>query len=295
MKATLKRVNGSYLLEADSYSPVTVEIDGKRVKDFKTGWIPSKPQSVKLVENKRRVLKYGDLSVDEYKAKLEELTKGQDEDGYFSNIDDEYAYKKFVQDNPAEYEDYEDIQELELVEYDITGKTDNPFIIPYRFIGKEVSKDGAVLYQYNAQPYKLAQQITTELGLEEVPDKSTWGNNDNTKGKKWLCPSHSRDNLRFTKVNGHYAGYDGLRFYGISAGTYEECLTKYEEHYRVIKDMFLNELRKLNAEGAGYDKAQVITKLEGFMNLVREIDAKRGSKIQPGVVVRRIKEFINEL
>lgn len=295
MKAVLKKVNGSYLLEVNSYSPVTIEVDGKRVKDFKAGWLPIKPQSVKLVENRRRVVRYGALSVDGYEARLKELTKSRDEEGYFSNIDEEYTFKKFVQDNPAEYEDYEDIQEFELVEYDVTGKTDNPFIIPYRFIGKEGGEDGAVLYQYNAQPYKLAQQIATELGLEEVPNETSWGNSDNTKGKKWSCPSHSRDNLQFTKVNGHYAGYDGLRFYGISAGSYEECLKRYNEHYRVIKEMFQNEIRKFDAEGKGYDKAQVLIKLEQFMNLVDQIDAKRGSKIQPNTVARRIKEFINDL
>jgi hypothetical protein len=296
MKATLKKVNDSYLLELDHY-PRTVEVDGKRIKEFKNGWMDHKPKVVSLVETKSRIVSYGLLSVDEYKNRLEELVKEKDDDGYpvFANLDDEYAYKKFLELYPAQYEQYEDVQELEVIEYDITGKTDNRFIIPFRFIGGEVNKDATILYQYNAQPYKLAQLIASELGLEEVADDTVWSGKSNTKGMKWSCPSHSRSGLEYTKVNGNYAGYEGLKFYSISCGSYDECLKRYEEHYGVIRTMFEREIKKLKAEGLNYDKAKVLKELESIIALVRKIDAKRNSEIQPHVVSTRLQKFIDKL
>lgn len=297
MKLTLKQVNDRYLLETGSYSGVTLEIDGKRVKDVKNGWLDKKPASIKTIEMKSRVTGYGGLTPDEYKRQREALINETDDDGdpLFSSLEAEYAYKKFIQDHPANYEQYEDIQDAEIIEYNITGRMDNPFVVPFRYIGgKEVNEAGAPLYQYQPQPYLMAQDIAKELGLEEVPDVR-FGSPD-TKGMKWSVSDHSKNDLEYTKINGNYADYKRLpKFYGINSGTWEECENRYNEHYSAIRAMFEYELKKLRAEGKQFDKAKIIEELETISRLVGGIDAKRGSSTQPHSVRNRIREFIEKL
>ena len=297
MKVYLKQVNGSWFLEIDSYGIYMVEVDGVRFKDFKEGWLDKKPETIKNIVKKSRITDYGNLKPEPYNLMLNELVTKRDDDGYpvFETLEEEYSYKKFISEHAPIYEKYEDFEDFEIIEVNITGITDNPYIQPYRFIGsKVINKDSnAVLYRYTASPYKMAQIIAKSFGLTEIED-SSW-NNDKTKGWHWSCPSHSRDNLEFTKINGNYAEYKGMKFYSIEYGTYEECLSRYKEYEKNITDMFQKEVIKLQTKGSPIDKSMVIQELQNIKNSVVRIDYRRNSDITPYQISSRIQKFIDTL
>lgn len=71
---------------------------------------------VRRYVDRQTPLLYGDLLPDEYNKKREELeSKGwydddEDHEWMFDNLDDEYAYKKFIRDHPVSYEE-KDVEE----------------------------------------------------------------------------------------------------------------------------------------------------------------------------------------
>ena len=291
MKVYLKKINNEYLVEVEHYSGITTEIDGKRFLDFKKGWIPQKPQIIQIIENKTRTTSYGELKPEDYKIEIEKLIPKKDEDGYpvFDNLDQEYAYKKFNESHKAIYENYEEKTIPEIIEWEIKGRTDNEFIIPFRFIGKIEVKDNETLYEYKPSPYKMAQAIAKELKLKEV-----YG--ENTSGMEWVTPDHSKKDLRFTKIAGKYADFDSLpRFYSVTCGTWNECEKAYKLHYNAIKNMFQKEIKRLNLEGKKYDKAKILEELNLLIGVVRRMDVKVKSDTKPYEVIRKINKLIEDL
>jgi len=291
VKIYLKKINNEYLIETDYYSSITIEIDGKRFLEFNRGWTQQKPKTIKIIEKKTRVIYYGELTPEEYKIEIDKLIPKIDEDGYpvFENLEQEYKYKKFLECHKAVYENFEEKIDPEIIELDITGRTDNEFIIPFRFLGKKEIKDNEILYKYEPYPYKIAQKIASDFGFIEIAG-------DNTIGMQWSTPEHSRKDLQYTKIAGRYAGYDSLpKFYGISCGTWKECEETFNKHYNAIKDMFQKEIDRLNMVGKEYDKAKVLDELNLLKNMISKIDAKSKSTIKPWVIVTKINEFIKNL
>jgi len=295
MKLYLYRINDSYLL-AEGYGKDYL-IDGKLVKNFDKGWLPEKPKEIKLLEERERVVRYGDLSPEEFERERKKLLKGNifsEGEFIFENLEDEYKYRKFLQEHPPIKEQYTEYIDCEIVEYDITGRTDIEYIKPFRLIGKKpVSKEGKVLYQYTPEPYKMAQEIGKKLGFEEVTEE-IYDLRRRTKGKKWAVPSHSRDNLRFLMINGNYTEYETLKFHGV-IGSWEECYKQYEKDYKSIEKLFLRALKEIESKNQPIDKAAVLRFLEEIKRGIRRIKARAQSGINPLAIVSQIDEFIEKI
>jgi len=294
MKVYLKKINDKYMVETDYYSGVIMEINGKRFSDFKSGWIPQKPKTIKIIEKKTRVISYGNLKPEDYEREIEKLGVIKDEEGYpiFENLEQEYAYKKFCVNHEKVYEEYEEKITPEIMEWEITGRIDNEFITPFRFLGKKDVKDNETLYEYKPDPYKMAQTIANKLNLEEVSE-NVWG--DNTQGMKWSIPDHSKKDLQFTKIAGEYADYHSLpKFRGISYGTWEECEKVYNRDYKAIKNMFEWGVAKFKAKGKNFDKAKMIKELESLKSMVNRINPKVKSELKPYFVVNEINKLIRD-
>jgi len=295
MKLYLYKIKNSYLLKDGDGGDYL--IDGKLVKNFYEGWLSGKPKSIKRIVKKKRTVNYGGLSPEEYKRRVEELLSkaiGFDEydEPIWGNLDDEYAYKKFVYDHPPKEEEYVDYEDCEIVEYDITGRTDIKWIQPFRYLGKEpVNDEGKVLYRYKANPYEMAQEIAKKLGFKEVED----GDVENTVGRKWSVPKSGRDTLRFLQINGKYADYESLPCFCSVVGTWEECYKKYVEHYTAIEKLFKQVEKEIEAVGKPVDKATVIDFLQILKKFLQDMKVKANSKVYPYTLIKRIDDFIEKL
>lgn len=274
-----------------------LKIDGKRFKNFEEGWLPKKPEKIFEVANRSRVIAYGTLSPEKYaaqKAKLEEQRTSAPGSDYttWKSIEDEFAWRKFLDQHPARTEQYEEFLPVEIVEYDITGNTSNPYIIPMRFCGSENDiKDEKILYRYMPNPYEFAKLVGIEFNLEEVEDKTFL---ENTKGRKWSL-SKSDTQFKYLKINGNYCSGDGFYLRQVSAGTWNECTAAHEENMNRIRGFFEKAVNLLNAEGKKYDKKLVIDRLETIRRRVLKIDSKARSEERPSQIANFILQIIKEL
>lgn len=307
MEIIIKKVVDKYLITLPNhYTSRVFIVDDQTITKQTSGeekiWSDIKPSKIQVSEEKKKVTSYGNLSVDAYEAKKLELRKGvYVDDGYdiFPTLESEFEYKKFIQEHQPNYVSYTDIIDCKLLFIDITGRVDNPYIVPFRYLGGKDVNDS--LYRYTPQPYKLAQEIATKYGFTEVEDKTF--NNDNTKDMKWSVPYHSRESLRFIKINGSYEDSainlpkhgSEPKFYGVTAGTWEECEKAYNSHYEALDYLFRQAKAKYKAIGQDIDRAKVIKELESIGSLINRIDAKAKSEITPRNVINRINAFKAEL
>ena len=299
MELILKKINNSYLLEG-GYGCDFI-IDGVLIKNLSNGWFDEKPKSIRQVIKKKEAVGYGDLSKEEYEERIKEFKKcadGVDDFGvlYFEDIDVEYEYKKFLQSHPIKYEDVVEYKEVDIIEYDITGRNDNPYIIPYRYLGKsDYIKDGSILYKYIPDAYAMAKEIASDLGLIEIED---YENKGNFEKLYWSVPTHSRKELMFVKINGEYLDYKRLpKFYEMD-GTWEECYNKYKEHCKAIKEMFLLGIAKVDKKlNSKIDLCEFVNNLRELRNMIENLKVKvyKSSKYTPQSALNLVKKIENKI
>jgi hypothetical protein len=298
MKLTITKVQDKFLLVLDKWNTCTVEIDGKMFLEFTKGWIDHRPKSVVVIEKHSRIVGYGNLTPVDYTATINALVadaKQIDDGYYFDDLDKEYAYKQFLREHEPIREDYEERVVPEIVEIDITGITDIPEIVPFRYLGTTEYKNGESLYVYIPQPYVMAQMVAKELGIEEVLDAGAF-NDAHTKGKKWSIPDHGKAQLEFLRINGSYATANReSKFYGINPGTWDECKKRYNEHKIRIRDIFRKALKKIEAEGEPYDKAYVISKLEQLERIITNVVPTKKTYGERNAALKLIQDTIKEL
>lgn len=289
----LKKINDSYLLEFPFKADI--EIDGKRILDFKEGWLSEKPKTIKLLKTEKKPIKYGKYSPDEFSKKLDSLVSSYDYYGkpIFETLEDEYKYKKLKQENPPEYVEETIKEDLEIVEYDITGRTDNPFIKPFRFVGKEPIKEGKILYKYEPNPYEMAQSIAKQLGFSEVKGIMSVMF---TKGKKWSVSESHHDTLEFLNINGEYVPKAELpTFYPIYAGTYEECLREYNNQMAKLRKIFEDRKNKIELKGKSFDAYEVVDRLEKIRDRMKIIKTLRKYTMDYGALKTEVDNLIYEI
>jgi hypothetical protein len=169
-KINLYQVYDSYYLKFEY--PTTIKVDDKIYKDVTEVYLLHKPQEIKILKTISKVASYGNLTPEQYEEEINKLIKLRDEDGdpIFDNLDDEYKYKKFIQEHPPKYVKETIEIDTEIIEHNITGKTDIPYIKPLRVLKDKIPEDDLILYRYTPNPYQMAKEIAKELGLEEVND-----------------------------------------------------------------------------------------------------------------------------
>jgi len=297
----VKKIIDKYLIESGLYN-TDLEVDGYLIEGIERNesfWTNEEPKEIIKLEKTTRVISYGELTPEEYPEQLEKA-KGNysydwNSDIKFDSLDDEFVYKKFLEEHKPVIEQYTKRTPIDFTVVEITGRTDNKFITPYRFLRKENHQVNDSLYEYIPEPMEMAREIANEYGFVEVEDGKE------TKGLYWSVPNHSKDTLRFLKINGLYSHSklpqwrNEPKFAGISAGTWEECEKAYKVHVRLIDCVFKEAKTIYLAQGVGIDLAKVTEKLQYFTNLVGRIDAKSRSEVNPRTVQNLILEFKQEL
>lgn len=310
---TIKQLHNKYLFQF-GYEK-NIELNGKRHLKVIDIWSDEKPETLFIVGSESYIdywtrtvgfNKPQEITNEDYQAsKLMLESKGTyhtaddddcDDPGWeFNEIADEVEYKRFLKEWVPTYGHREKLEPVEFTIVNIEGNTSNPFIVPFRYCGSSQDlKDNEVLYKYTAHPYNLLQLIGKKLGFEEVEDK-TW-NDSITVGMKYSIPSHSRNNLDFIKINGHYAreSFQGS-YYGISVGTWEECNKQYEAHRDKIQKAFEYEKKLIEAKGETLDKKDVVEKLEKIRSRVSGIESKRATYLNKGLAVNAVNDLIKEI
>lgn len=286
---TIKKINDKYLISIDyRISKIFFETDCKTVEmdDFRTGWSTTLPTRIYYKHNSKELVSYGDLTPEEYKV---EVTKIGLNDADITGV--EYAKRQLIlatfnEAHPPIYEETELEKDIPFVIHEYTGKTDNPYIMPFRLIGEQDKAEP--LYRYTADMMKMVRDVAKDYGFGELEEKAS------CKGKKF---AFGRSNsIEYMKINDRYASdlYD-TKFYSISVGTYEECSKRYELHRNIVETHFKKIGALVDSEGESFDKQKMADELSTLARLVRSISAKRKTEIEPYYVANKIDKIINEL
>lgn len=239
----------------------TYEIDGKRVQ---IGWndnkvivdLDKKPTIYKI-DVRSKVEHYlnsnGEiLTVESYNKKYNELNKAEDFE--FDNIDDEYAFKKFIQEWKAVNTPFE---VKTLVEYTIKYNVYNlpKYITPMRKLNGDL-KNTIYVYDQTKHILELTEKALLETGYIKSSREST------IEGEFYL----SKDSIRFSKI-------DKGQFLTIKVSD----LRQYEEK-GIYKDTYIKVFELYNSNIINIDKTIKTwyasqTKIDGMLysDLLREL------------------------
>lgn len=281
------KVAGSYYLKIPhSYSGTYYEIDGTKFIEAQEVIFQEPPEYAwKYVTNKLKDhYEVGDssITIEEYEKALKVITGDCQCDPVFSTLEEEYAYKKFLQDHKLVYRD-EVVREPIRLDFQEFGDSKNKYIQSHRFIGRDLEK---CLYQYTPNSVQMAREIATSLGFKEVEDK-TW--NENTKGMFFSIPSHS--GIDYMKVNGQYVqtGNNKIRLGSIHAGTLKECEEAFNKDWRGLERIFIEQ--KSLITHPEFDSQAVFEGLIKIEGRIRSINYKSSSRMEWVSAIRAVEDL----
>ena len=241
---------GVYLIDdeivrIDSYNPSKVQ-----VKDF---------NNIKIV-NTRTVPSYytspnGDMSIADYEAKIEELTKNAIKDGsycYFSDefLDEEYEYKKFKKSWILIEKTIQTFSAPIKVEVDkIKYDTGNPFVQSAFFNGENKSCK-LFVYKRVGAIHNIIKEYMEELGFKFTQ------NDRYDVNSEWTNSTHS--GIRYAKAFDVYLfgdEYNEARL-GNRTGIMKDMLAMYESDK--IKTIDIIHKAYIKRFGQGQDRKSVV-------------------------------------
>lgn len=263
---------GIYYIELQSG---TYEIEDKRVQ---IGWndnkvivdLDKKPTIYKI-DVRSKVEHYlnsnGEiLTVESFNKKYNELNKAEDFE--FDNIDDEYAFKKFIQEWKAVNTSFE---VKTLVEYTIKYNVYNlpKYIQPMRKLNGDL-KNTIYVYDQTKHILELTEKALLEIGYIKSSREST------IEGEFYL----SKDSIRFSKIDkGQFLTIkiSDLRQYeekGIYKDTYIKVFELYNSNIinidKTIKTWYVSQTK---IDGMLY--SDLLRELKDINGLVSSIDIKQ--------------------
>lgn len=278
--------NRTYLVDGELY---TTDYKGKRLSVTNVDDI--RLVSINLI-TKYYTNGFDTITVEEYSDKCKELRAKYDcEDDCWDTLEDEFAYRKFVQVWQPVKEEVQVIGEpikVEIVKavYD----TGSPFIEnSFLFSGGEKE---ASLFTYLRQ--KAIENIVKEcfdsLGMEYEYKLDC----SETKNKKvWSNSNHS--GIRYVVAFGTFVFNDSWREKTNIVGTLEDCKMWYErdkkELEKIITVKYKEHFGKFD-EGS-FDYKNLISKLKQAEEHAKRIDVKRGNQYDYGLLRKHLFESLN--
>ena len=272
----------------------TYEIDGKRVQ---IGWNDNKV--IVDLESSPKIYRVGIrkklehylnsnndiLSIEGYNQRYTELNKSEDFE--FENLDDEYAFKKFVQEWKAIETSFE---VKTLVEYSIKYNVYNlpKYITPMRKLNGDL-KNTIYVYDQAKHILELTEKALLEIGYIKSSREST------IEGEFYL----SKDSIRFSKINNRdflTIQISNLRQYeekGIYKDTYVKVFELYNSNIinidKIIKIWYASQTK---LDGILY--SEVLKELKDLTSLVKGIEVKTKDTCK-GKSLNKISSLITSL
>lgn len=217
------------------------------------------------------------MTVEEYSDKCKQLSSKYNlEDECWNTLEDEFAYRKFVEIWQPVKEDVQTISNPIKVEvlktvYD----TGNPFILNnFLFSGGEKE---ASLFTYSRQRAieDIVKNCFESLGMGYV------GKLDyhDTKDKKvWSNSSHS--GIRFLVAFGTYVFNKSWEVKQNIIGTLEDCQSYYEKDKQELEEIITTKYKEHfgKFDDNSFDYKALIDKLKCAEDYAREVDVKKGSQ-----------------
>lgn len=260
---------GTYLIDdeivsVDSYNPSKVQVkDFNNIKIVNTRTVPSHYTSPN-----------GDMSIVDYEAKIEELTKNAIKDGgycYFSDefLDEEYEYKKFrkswilIEKTIQTFSDPIKV-EVEKIKYD----TGNPFV-QSAFLNNGAKDLGLYCYNSKLAHEFILEEYMNELGYQLATERLY-------DPKKFYKLDRTGDGIGSARIFGD------LLFYGVDKfnkpyskyGKLDDMIKEYEKDKFDIRDRVYKFYIKTFGKPNSLDIGNLISDLETINKQLSQLDVK---------------------
>ena len=233
------------------------------------------------------------ISLFEYNQQLKKLCKNTDEDGDFSDFEEEYAYKKFATEWVNVYRyitTYDEPEKLNFI--DVKVETGNKHINPI-LCSKNVD-NGLYIYSRIGGVGSIIRDTFASLGMsfegdiryEETSNKKVWGNSNHSGfeyvvafGKYIFTKQQMRDNdLRDIKGN-----LEQVTAY------YNQDKIKIE---RIIKSLYNAHFR---SDNVNFDFEKLLSNLKSLESEAKEIDSKQKTYYKHRTLCGDISKLIEEV
>lgn len=291
----IKHSDNIYLIPKQYTGCYDYKFDGKEIGHIE-GLLPLQFDHVPTVEEIHKTAEvdfyqHTDGSTktrEEYEAQSKELYKG-DEDGNWSSVDDEFAYRKFIDGWKAVYHEVIGLVPVQLVLLYGDVRSEFEDIIPIYLISEDVKGD---LFQWIPDFRQYVIDVAKKYGFIDAGYDVGY---NATKGRKYSFGR--QESIEYMTVNGSYASFlyesQSLRV-KTRMGTYDELVKARESSIAMIDSYFAREYQKTN-ESKINNIGAVISQLALIGDAVRKIDPKMKSLSEKRIALGKINSLIEEL
>jgi|688.fasta_scaffold107971_6 hypothetical protein len=270
LKATHLVNEGSYLIQR-SHTSASLEVDGIPVTA--NTFVVSDPTTILSVRVFQPAVTHYEnetgstLSVESYMEQKSDLaSKGTPEEGYsscyiFENLDDEFAYKRFLKTwEPVfgESRTEKDPVKLEVVE--VRTNSGDPDIQSMWNSPQCATKAHLYTLDRNAISLRDFKACCEAHGLD------------------YNIPSHS--GIRFAKIDGKYAGFDDMDFSKSPPfiGTLDQCKAEKLSLYKRVTNTIKLYIAKYRTKPALKNAAEVLSDLDAIRVMVQKATPMKASR-----------------
>ena len=292
----LQLLNGGYLIELPS---------GKHLLNGVETYLNGKPATFDSLPDIKQISTYSELThytnktgesltVDEYESRLRPLKlKGFHEDMdddnelEFAELEDEYAYRKFIRDwseHRIIRQSIERVYDFEIIP-EITSTS--PHILPMRHFGKDLTK-GMFVYQRNSAAESAFYEFGKKYGYTLV-DK-------NAKPKSTECQM-GFNGLRYAKIGETYAftESDEMKFKRDFVGNYADCEDMLKSDRTYVENKFLLEVNSGRKLTDGNTIRHILREVKFIKDRLNKIDSKNVTRNEKSAAVSSVSKLENEL
>lgn len=223
----------------------------------------------------------GTLSVELFREESRRLSsKGTPEEGYsscflFDNLDDEFAYKRFIQRWKPVFGESHTVKEPVTVELtEVRTDSGDPDI--QSMWNSPQCETKAHLYTLN----RTAISIRDFKACCEAHDLN------------YSLPSHG--GIRFAKIDNIYVGFDDMDFtkYPEFVGTLEQCKAQKLSLYKRVEDAINLYIAKYRTKAGLKNAAEVLSNLKTIHSMVLKISPMKASREAHTVALGAINELV---
>lgn len=264
--------SGKYLIDGEVISVESYHEDKVQVKDI---------SNIRKITENRYIKEYvcGDekLSVQKYNEQINKLLSKRKYDGYeeeWESLEDEFAYRKFVQLWTAIYNTEQEISKPLLVQFEKTKYDTGCKYIHNAFLNGEDSDFTLFTYEQGLAWLGIVKECFEELGMEYKENVNYSGTNNK---KIWSNSTHSC--IRYVTGFGTYVFNESWGKPRVIKGTLEDVRKRYEEDRstirKIIIDKYNNHFGCIDVGKFDFDRLRTI--ISNAQSNLLDVDPKQKS------------------
>lgn len=298
--------NGHYIFRKRdrwSYSTPTHAVleDGTEINIYESGFpfsINKKPVELFSKSTQRNIVGYGDLSVEEYQRRLEELeSKGtvideDDDEIEFDDLDHEYAYKRFLKDHPQRVEHVETTTPVDFVIFS-TGTEEEEYIRPISNMRVDSAEnvDVSQLQYYLSIPHSVIRERFKNHFLAHEYNFSEYSNKVSDLGRY-----QNHDALINYSISRQASPrVEGSKIFACNrVGTLEQLVERRDQTFKEIDDL-AESIKSKFSPASEIMIAEMISMLESIQSRARTVTPMQKSRAEKDALVRLIATTLDKL